>query len=395
MIATRGREFAGRSREDDVGEPGPPRRNWKQRVFGVATEWTTYAALFYLLLSLPIAIASWTALVTLLAVGGGLAVTVIGIPLLVLTMYAWCFGADLERLFSNALLRTTIRPLPFGAEDGTRGAWPRLKARLRNRATWRALFYLLVVRLPLGVAGFAIVSSTVLYTLRLSLLPITTLMGAEEEILAWTVDTPSEAGLSAAIGLLLFVPALHVARWTGSAAAWVNTRCLQTPETAIPQPMGEALERAATAAVRWPGMFARTARMRERSLQLRVWGFHFGLYAAVMLVLLVIDATFTTGQWWVLWPAWGWGIAVALHTGYLLGGHLGGHALAWATTNLGLFVIDAQVAGSTWFFWPLVGWAIALAAHAYVYFGFAPVEAEPLLEAYEPGAAEPTSDSAR
>ena len=78
----------------------------------------------------------------------------------------------------------------------------------------------------------------------------------------------------------------------------------------------------------------------------------------------------------------GWGIALALHTGYLLGGHLAGHAFAFVVTNIGLFVIDVRFAESTWFFWPLVAWAIAVAAHAYAYFVFAPVEAEPRLEAF-------------
>jgi hypothetical protein len=80
------------------------------RVFAVATRWTTYARIFYLFLSLPIALASWVAFVVLISVGGGLAVTVVGIPLLVLTMYLWCFDADLERLLSNTLLGTNIRP---------------------------------------------------------------------------------------------------------------------------------------------------------------------------------------------------------------------------------------------------------------------------------------------
>jgi hypothetical protein len=119
---------------------------------------------------------------------------------------------------------------------------------------------------------------------------------------------------------------------------------------------------------------------QERTIQMRIWGIHLALYSLVMVFLLFLNGVYTPDKWWVLWPAWGWGIALALHTGYLLRGHLGGHALAFAVTNIGFFVIDAQFAETTWFFWPLVAWAIALAAHAYVYFGFAPVQSTLLLD---------------
>ena len=90
--------------------------------FGVALRWETWAALFYLLLSFPIALAGWVALIVLVATGGGLAITVAGIPLLILTMYLWCWYAELERLFANTLLHTGIRPLPFGGEADPGGS---------------------------------------------------------------------------------------------------------------------------------------------------------------------------------------------------------------------------------------------------------------------------------
>ena len=54
-------------------------------IFGVAFQRRTYASLFYLLIGAPVAVAFWVALVTLLAVGGGLSITVVGIPLLLAT----------------------------------------------------------------------------------------------------------------------------------------------------------------------------------------------------------------------------------------------------------------------------------------------------------------------
>lgn len=356
------------------------------RFFGVALRSATYARLFYLLVSFPIAIASWVALVVLLSVGGALAVTVVGIPILILTMFGWCFAADLERVLSNVLLQTRIRPLPFGTERTEPWPWRRLKARFTNSYTWRSLAFLLLVRFPLGIAGFVVATTVIGTVFNCLTAPVGVALGSNSEFFTWNIDSALEASLAFGAGLVLIFPALHVVSFAGWVSGRITAMFLQSPETATPQPLGDALERAATSAVRWPGILGRklsSEAKRERSLHVRIWAVHAGLYGAVMLILLVIDAATIPDHWWILWPAWGWGMALALHTGYLLGGLLGGHALAFATANLGFFVIDAQFAESTWFFWPLISWAIGLAAHAYLYFGFAPIEARPILEPFD------------
>ncbi len=367
----------------------PERGGLARTVFGVVLEKFTYTSFFYLLLAFPIAIATWIALVTLLAVGGGLAITVVGIPLLVATMFGWCFMADLERLLSNTLLGTKIRPLPFGAERTESWPWARMRARFKNRWTWRALFYELIVRFPMGIAGLVVVSFTIGQALHLIVTPVHIAIGMDNELFGvWTLNTWIDAAIAFPLGLLWVIPSLHIMRFAATLAGRINTAILQSPETDIPQPQGEALDRAATAAVTWPGVLVGRAHQakRQSTIQARIWGFHFGLYLFVMLILLVINGLATPDQPWVLWPAWGWGIALALHTGYLLWGHLGGHLLAFAVTNFGFFLIDVRFAESMWFFWPLVAWAIALATHAYLYFGFAPVQSEPLLEFDDPAA---------
>lgn len=360
----------------------PHRGGWKRHVFGVATRWATYARIFYLLLSFPVAVASWVTLVTLVAVGGGLAVTVVGIPMLVLVMFGWCYYADLERLLSNVLLRTEIRPLPFAQERSERWILPRVRARLANRYTWRAFAYLAAVRFALGIAGFVVVMASLGFALQLVLAPLAVALDSGGiQLFNWTIDSGTEALACVPIGLALILPALHVSNLAGLLTGRVNTAFLQSRGDAG-TPDVTALDRAARAALRWPGMLAREGAgesQRERSIQVRAWVVHFALYAAVMVFLLFINGMYSPGTWWVLWPVWAWGIALALHTGYLLGGHLGGHACAFAAANVGLFVIDSTYAGSTWFYWPLIAWAIALAAHAYVYFGFSRVEPAPLV----------------
>lgn len=352
------------------------------KMFGVTRRWETYASLFYLLLSFPIAIASWVVLVTLLATGGGLAVTLAGIPLLVATMFLWSSYADVERLLSNTLLRTEIRPLPFGRERGLGWwSWARLKARLGNRYTWRSFAFLLVVRFPMGVAGFVVLAASLGTAIQLMLAPLQLAFDAEPQLGPWVLDTWAESAAASLLGIALIIPSLHLARLAGLVCGRVNVFFLQSAE-ASSEPTDTALDRAVTSAILWPGVFAERfagATVRERQLQTRIWSAHFALFAAVMLLLLFINGTATPGRWWALWPAWGWGILLALHTGYLLKGHLGAHAMAFLATNAGLFIIDSQYTGLTWFYWPLIGWAVALAAHVYVYYGFAPVKPGPTL----------------
>lgn len=118
--------------------------------------------------------------------------------------------------------------------------------------------------------------------------------------------------------------------------------------------------------------------------QFRAWAGHVVLYLVTMLVLVFINGTASPDTWWVLWPAWGWGIAVALHTGYYLGGHLGAHAATYLVAMVGFFVIDSLYTDRTWFYWPMMGWATAVAAHAYAVYGFSRIGAAPALIEHTP-----------
>src|SRR5687768_7365539 len=89
--------------------PGPP----GGRFFGVAARPRTYAHILYMAASFVLGLAYFVFLTTMLAIGGGMAVTVVGLPVLGLVMYAWCLIADGDRLFTNALLATRISPLRF------------------------------------------------------------------------------------------------------------------------------------------------------------------------------------------------------------------------------------------------------------------------------------------
>ena len=94
-----------------------------------------YAALTHHLLGLPLGVAYFTWLVTGVATGLGLAITLIGIPILTLVFASVRPLLAVERALSNALLGTAIEPAPLSS--GGEGWLGRAKAYWTDSATWR------------------------------------------------------------------------------------------------------------------------------------------------------------------------------------------------------------------------------------------------------------------
>ncbi len=104
----------------------------------------------YLVLGLPLGIVFFTFAVTGLALGAGLAITLIGIPILVLTLLASRWIAKGERARAGLVVDEPIaadRPLTGD------GVIARSKAILRDRSSWTGVVWSLLL-LPIGTAGF-------------------------------------------------------------------------------------------------------------------------------------------------------------------------------------------------------------------------------------------------
>ena len=130
-----------------------PGSSWRVALRPLTTTrgWT---AVTHHLIGLPLGIAYFTWLVTGLSVGLGLAITIVGIPLLTLVL---AFVRPLqggERVMANALLGTDI-PAAGLAPHGD-GFFGRLKAYWTDSTTWRGVGYLLV-RFPVGIFTFCVV----------------------------------------------------------------------------------------------------------------------------------------------------------------------------------------------------------------------------------------------
>jgi len=163
-------------------QPSPP-ANVAERYFGVVFDPQVYLRLVYLLVSFPLGLAYFVVLVTCLATFGGLAITIVGIPLLLATMYIWCGVADFDRWLANSLLGTAVPPLPF-RESGQPWQWERIWARLTNLMTWRALVYLFA-RFPQGIGTFTFALFVLFVPVQLVTLPLT----------VWLSGDGTDAGL--------------------------------------------------------------------------------------------------------------------------------------------------------------------------------------------------------
>ncbi|MFD0030834.1 sensor histidine kinase [Streptomyces sp. NPDC055059] len=132
--------------EPDVDRPPAPR---------FAFDRHTWKEIAYLLSNLPIAVLGFTYVVTMLATGVGLAVTVIGLPVLAAGLLGARQLGKAERGRARALLGLRIEepsPLPRSRDEGFFG---RLWSGLKDPVGWRTVLYEFI-RLPWGVLTFAI-----------------------------------------------------------------------------------------------------------------------------------------------------------------------------------------------------------------------------------------------
>ncbi|KOV70794.1 sensor histidine kinase [Streptomyces sp. MMG1121] len=116
----------------------------------------TWKEIAYLLLNLPMTVFGFVYAITTLSVGGALTITVIGLPLLALSLLGSRQLGKLERARARGLLGVRVEeptPLPL-AKGG--GLLQRLWMALKDPVGWRTLLYDLI-RLPWGILTFATV----------------------------------------------------------------------------------------------------------------------------------------------------------------------------------------------------------------------------------------------
>ena len=160
-----------------------------------------WTAVTHHLLGLPLGIAYFTWFVTGLATGLGLAITLLGIPLLTLVLASVRPLLAVERSLSNSLLGTDIPPAPL-APTGD-GWFGRLKAYWSDKPTWRGMAYL-IARFPAGMLTFTVAVSAYASAGYLIAAPIAAPFGGME-LGIWDPDTWYEGFALVPLGLVALV----------------------------------------------------------------------------------------------------------------------------------------------------------------------------------------------
>jgi signal transduction histidine kinase len=170
----------------------------------------TYGRILYLLIALPLGVAEFAFLVTAISTGFGTAITLVGVPILIGTMWAWRWIADFERRLIGRLVGAEI-PSPYRPEPDGANWWRRVAARAADPATWKDLAFLLL-QLPLGIVSFTVAVAVLGTGLGALFAPAYYWALPDGAWIAWIeVDTLGEALALVPVGalvLLLGIPGL-------------------------------------------------------------------------------------------------------------------------------------------------------------------------------------------
>jgi signal transduction histidine kinase len=147
----------------------PVRSTLIGQLLGPLVSARTWLATMHLIVGLPVGIVLSTLAITGVSLGVGLLpLFLLGIPVLVVTIWIVSTGARFERARYALLLGVTIPP-PVGVADDR--WWPRFLARLRTASTWKQLAYCFLW-LPIGVIDFTL--TVVLWSVAVSLVALPT-----------------------------------------------------------------------------------------------------------------------------------------------------------------------------------------------------------------------------
>ena len=160
-----------------------------------------FSNLFYLLLSMPLGILYFFILSAGFVFGAGLAITIIGIPILVAMIFITYILGDLERATTSRMLGIPIVK-PEGQPSKSDSAKSILVAQLKSKDFWKELGYLLFVKLVIGMFSFTI--AIALFILPLSLLASPLIVAYFPQVDIWffntRIDTMSKALVCLAAG---------------------------------------------------------------------------------------------------------------------------------------------------------------------------------------------------
>lgn len=202
------------------------------RFFGIVGNPNAWTAMLFLLLGLPVGIFLFTWAVTGLALSVGFSILIVGLPFFLLFLASIRLLGFVEGRLVEALLgvRMPRRPVHPGQK---KSYFKRIVEMLKDGRTWSTILYMLL-KLPLGVAGYVIVVVGVAVPVGFIVTPVMQYGFDEPSILInGPVYLPwyAEGGL-VILGILLFVAMMHVFRGLGIVQAHLaRVLLVKTTET--------------------------------------------------------------------------------------------------------------------------------------------------------------------
>jgi signal transduction histidine kinase len=207
--------------------PAAPARtsNPLVRAIRAPFEARTWKETLYLLLSMPFGIATFTIVVTGFALGFGMLITLVGIPILIGMLYVSRAMGTVERVRAGLLLDLDV-PRPYRPDPPRDRWWRVFVSRATDPASWIEVAYHLLL-LPIGAITFTITFT--LWTLGLGLLFLPAYgwaldppaqfidswvgvyLGDDPSVIAgfshevWVIDTPVEFVLLSLAGLVVLL----------------------------------------------------------------------------------------------------------------------------------------------------------------------------------------------
>ena len=195
------------------------------RLLHPIVESRTYLRIVYLLLALPLGVIEFSFLVTAISFGFGTAVTLIGIPVLIGTVWAWRWIAELERSLIGRLVGVEI-PSPYRPDPEGGRWWRRIAARLADPATWKDLAFLLL-QLPLGILSFTVTVTVLGLGLGLLFAPAYYWsLDSGDFIAGLDVDTLAKAIAAVPIGAVILLVGIPGLSALGRLYGWLAAQLL-------------------------------------------------------------------------------------------------------------------------------------------------------------------------
>lgn len=183
-------------------------------------EWKVLSDSLFLVLTFGLGLAWFVSLVTLLAVGFGLVIVWVGMPILAVTFALAIWGAQLERSRLRIFLGVDIpNPSSYLGDDvappgRAHGITAKLKHPMldvffkrawrfvRSAQLWRDILYLLLL-LPLGCLGLFVVWLPIPFLAA----PVLVVLGADPFVFFWEINNLFEALVCFVAGAIVIIPA--------------------------------------------------------------------------------------------------------------------------------------------------------------------------------------------